>query len=670
MIPAVMYFECLSYTNYMGDYNYQYIKQSLANTIAGAYVHDIIAVILAVLFAITGNAWNNSQKKNDFYKALPVKENTRFVYIHLNSFISFILCFGINLIFANLIVACYKFYETTFVVASLYSLLIHSLEFMAVYMLSVIAQYLTGNAVLAVLGTGILLSAETVIRILMDLFKSENYKTYVNMYHEFTEFFYKAITSPVAGALAAHESISRKYDDYYIASNYSEIWPGVIKTVVQIVIFTVIAFYIYKARPAQAGNKNIVFDKTKAYIKCLIMIPLTSVCVLLFMENDNGAVVPKYIGMILALVISHIILQYAIEGDFAAVKKGYISTIISGAIVTAIMVFYSISGVNYDRYKPVLADVESLGICTGEEYDYNFSRGEGIYSYISSSDYFFNDVKLTDETFIKETLEIISKNIDNGTYCFDDEWTKNQITSGIDISFNLKNGKQISRSYTLPQEDCDKIKYAMYDLDEYKHASNQLEYPGNIKCIESAEYLTVVYRDYGKSNNDTCTIDDKELQKKMLEAVSQDYLNRSSEVYTNELPIGYICIDVYAQKRANQTYEYKVYAGDTDTLAILSELNYEFKSIDLSKITSIELIKYNYSEASELNEKRVTLNQEDDLFEEVRNHLVNREAYYNSRLPGKYSSIYDICAYAEDGSSIEVALKGKDEIKGLEELFQ
>ena len=338
LIPVIMYFQCASYAQGIEYYEYEYIVQSLVRALAlGGYLQDAIVIALAIAFAITGNAWNNSQKKNDFYMSLPVKENTRFAYIHVNSFIGFLICFVCNIILANLVVAGFGFYEKAFTVATLYSIMIHSLEFGAVYMVVVIAQYLTGNSVFAICGTAVLSVFEPVMRMLIDTFRDLCYKTSVNTFFDLPEYMCANFTSPVSGALEAHESVSRLYNDFYVVGNYSDIWSGVVKLLIQIVAYTAIAFFIYNKRPAQAGNKNIVFEKSKPFIKAIIMIPATLTAVILVMESLKDRSVPAFVGMIITIVILHIVLQFSIEGDFAAVKKGWISTIVAGSCVGVIV---------------------------------------------------------------------------------------------------------------------------------------------------------------------------------------------------------------------------------------------------------------------------------------------------------------------------------------------
>ena len=643
-IPVIMYFQCASYAQGIENYDYKYIVQSLVRDIAlGGYLQDAIVIALAIAFAITGNAWNNSQKKNDFYKSLPVKENTRFAYIHVNSFISFLICFVCNIILANLVVAGFGFYEKVFMVATGYSIMIHSLEFCAVYMVAVIAQYLTGNSVFAICGTGVLSVFEPAMRMLMDTFREICYKTYVHTFFDYSEYMCDNFTSPVSGALAAHESVSRLYNDFYAVENYSGIWPSVVKMLIQIVVYTAIAFYIYNKRPAQAGNKNIVFEKSKPFIKAIIMIPVTLAAVILVMENVEDRGVPAFIGMIIAIVILHIVLQFSIEGDFAAVKRGWISTILAGSCVAVIAFGLIISGRIFDKQKLASADIESVGICSGDEYRYNFYEADESHSYIPSSQYFLYDVKIKDETFIRELTDIINKNIDAGKYYYDPNWTSKEKYSGFDVCFNMKNGKQIVKSYLIPLEDYRKIIYDIFNLEEYKHAANQLENDNNKHYVDDASKLRIEYCNYGFSSYDICGIEDKAIQKEMLEALSKDFVARTADVYSNEIPVGYVEIDSVVSKGIQPNFTYQIYEGDVNTYAVLEKIGCVPHKLDKSRIVKIEVF------SDRMVEETGTIYTADDKeFADLVDKIVLSDAFFKSVLSDR--EIYDAFIYSDEGN--------------------
>ena len=74
-MPVIAYFQCKSYTYgyYATLSGITILKRGAADVLAnGSFCQEIVTGILAVLFAITGNAWNNSQKKNDFYIILSI----------------------------------------------------------------------------------------------------------------------------------------------------------------------------------------------------------------------------------------------------------------------------------------------------------------------------------------------------------------------------------------------------------------------------------------------------------------------------------------------------------------------------------------------------------------------------------------------------------------------
>lgn len=647
LLPIVTYFKCNMYIRnelYESGYVLRYVAEIIAS---GGITQEILVGVLAVVFGITGNSWNNSQKKNDFYKSLPVRENTRFLYIHVNSLICFLICFGINVILSNLVVAVFGLYNSQFLLATVYSLVVHILEFIAIYWIVVIAQYLTGNIVLAICGTAVLLFDEVLIRVLMYAFKTTCYKTFYNQYNSMGDILCRNITCPIASSLTAYRGVDGKYLSFYGASNYAGAMQGVGRLLVQCIIYMLIAFYIYNRRPAQGGNKNLVFDKTKPFFKGIIMIPVVLVCVWTFISNDGGNIVSGIFGLVLGMVISHILLQFLIEGDFKAIKKGLMSTALAGIIVAGVCMFYALNSERYDTYVPDASKVDSVSILAGGEYRYDFYELDEYNSTISSAEYFISEVNESDEGFVKEVLDIIKADIDSKMYCYDSSWAGDDDRVSLMISYNLKNGDRKLRSYLLPIEDVMKIKLELYDQPEYIQATNQLEYPNNRKLIEEAEKLKVEYYNYGFSDYDMCAMEDKTMQNEMLEALTKDHSQRTGEIYKNELPVGYVIVESNSKNMRGFYLDMPVYAKDVNTMAVLKKAGYEAHEFDSSEITGIEVTKYSENDSAS---KTVRLAPGDKGWEDVVNNCVLGESYYSSPVGQMYlDSLYEVKAYDENG---------------------
>jgi len=653
VIPVMMYFRAEYYLDDISFYDQKYVISNLMKELTcGGFSQDIITIALAIMLAITGNAWNNSQKKNDFYKSLPIKESTRFVYIHVNSVLGYLACFGVNIILANLVIAGLGLYEGKFVVASFVSIIIHTLEFASVYMLAVIAQYLTGNILLAVCGAAVFCGAEPCIRAILNSLKSVFFQRYLeNYYLGMSDIIFKSITTPFAGAVDAFCRIGNKNDDYYAVTNYLTVWPGVLKTLLQIAIYTAIAFYIYTKRTSQNGNKNIVFDKTKPYIKGLIMISVSLACIIIAIVNVTMNLVPGLVAGIVSIIVLHILLQFFIEGDFAAVKKGLISTLVSGVILLGIIGCYWRAGIRFDRYIPKAEEVESIGVSTGNEYYYSFYDDDANHSYIRSSEYFLNDIKITDASYIENVIEIVSKNIENDTYTSDDSVGGDYYC--VDVAFNLKNGKQEKRQYIFEYEDYSTIAYATYDQKEYRQATNQLEFENNKKYIHEAKNLSVVYHNFSFSNYDMCAVENKAMQEELIEALSKDHNERTAETYRNDSPIGYTELYAFTGQGMNLSISMPVYECDVNTIEVLKKMDYEPHGLDKSQITKVKILRYSDpdDEGGEIE-----LTPDDTLFETVVDNIILRDCCYNVDIGIKVNNDYDVTIFNKDGNDKNAVL--------------
>lgn len=673
LLPLITYFDCLKYTNNFVSYDNMFVSRHFAETLAtGNYLHDVAAIILAMLFAITGNAWNNSQKKNDFYKSLPVKERTRFIYINVNSIICFILCFAINLFLANLVVAGFKIYESVYLVASLFSLLVHTLEFIAVYYVALIAQLLTGNAILAICGTGVFCAAEPAMRMVIESLISTLFKNYTNYFHDGRlESIYKSLTTPVAGAIGAIHSVAVNRLDFANVANYAGIWPGIIKMIIQIVIFVLIAYWIYSIRPAQRGNKNFVFAKTKPFIKGLIMIPTIMVFELLVTGSSRGNLISVLGGFVVILVISHILLQFVIEGEFAAVKRGFISTGLTSLIIIMIMGSIFIGAKPYDRYMPKMSDVESVSIITGDEYKYNLYTVDDYLQTGGSYEYFIKDVNIEDKAFINVLFAEIDKTINTGVYSIEGEKLYDYDDSGkrykqISVSYNLKNGKRIMRSYVVSVDSYSAIKLALWDTAEYREATNQVDFFTNKEYIRNAKSIEMKYINF-KVGDSTFYLDGEMLQREMLLAMSKDHNMRGSDIYEKEFPIGTTHISINMPEGTCISFEMPLYESDVNTMAVLNTFGYEPEIFDASEIDRIQITKYDERDG---RVSRVILTQKDQVFRDLIDRMVINKQYNNSFVDETENRLpYEVYLYDINGDYMNgIILPGTDVTK-LEKLL-
>ena len=239
-------------------------------------LHFFIAIVLGIIMAIQSLSWMNKRQKVDLYKSVPVREKERFIYIHLNSLFMYAVPLALGLLASNLIILGYGIYNSDFLKASAGIFVVCVLTFMGVYMLVLIAQLLTGNMVLAFFGGVFLLFVEVACRASILAFKTQFLDTFCGD-TGYSQFATGNLTSPIFSGLSAFLSIeNRAFAQYH----YFRYGAGVstkcayyfVLLLLQLIVYTLIAYWLYKKRASQTGGKAIVFKKAVPLIQFAIVL--------------------------------------------------------------------------------------------------------------------------------------------------------------------------------------------------------------------------------------------------------------------------------------------------------------------------------------------------------------------------------------------------------------
>lgn len=613
--------------------NLNWIRYVIANSnISGGGFYSIVAIGMGMLLALQGFAWINHQNKVDMYKSVPVKASVRFWYINLNSLWIFLLSFGVNMMLANVAAGIRGIWNRAFLETSILSFFMHLLLFISSYLLVLIAQSLTGNLVLGFCGGSILLLIEPMCYVLRDALMGTYYDTYINEMGY--KYFGKGIFSPISAYVGMYKSVSMKNLGFADSENFHAVWGFVVILLVQILIYGMIAYKLYRKRPAQTGGKNMIFSKTKPVIKCMIMI-VGSLYLGTFMARFDSSATLWYglFGVICGLLILQVILQSIMEGDFKEAVHGKISFGVSAVLTLAVFFIFALDLTGFDTYLPKADQVKDFAFVRPAEYYYSFMDEDG--NYVSSQDYLMENMKISDENAKEQVLAMLEAAIKSDEYYYkDDQETTFYETIGsarsvtrysydghsyedgeykeeIRVKFRLAGGREVVRRYYLKKDAVRDCWMGLYELADYKTAQYMILKDGmeekylNSECIPRVSYHT-----YNVGASD-CNSKAYEVVKDLFDALKEDVAHRSAQTVVSGPPVGILYfsqdyspaqIDRFGRELIG--FEIPVYEDDEATMALLEELGWYqepgFKEDEVAKIIIYQAVNEEQNKVLEI----------------------------------------------------------------------
>ncbi|MCR5354893.1 MAG: hypothetical protein K6E43_04850, partial [Lachnospiraceae bacterium] len=312
------------------------------------YGQTILAVIMnlviAVGMAIEAFGWMNNISQVDMYKSVPVKENARFAYINLNSFIIYVGGFLVNLLLEIVILAVNNSMRGNVCIYLFYLLAISIASFVSSYAISLIAVFLTGNGVLAFMGGMFLNLVEMILLLMWNLAKMLFYSGY-DVSDLMTEN-YIGLFTPVCMAANSIGHLSDERMVGYLKATFTTrmIWVDLLIILIQAVVYMALAYGLYKRRYANVAGRRIVFEMAKPVIEIAIL-TVAGFAAGIMMEILNGRQV-AIIVIIITVVIVHVILLMIMDSKIHFDVKGIVSLVLGAGLAVLLFVYpaYDLGG--------------------------------------------------------------------------------------------------------------------------------------------------------------------------------------------------------------------------------------------------------------------------------------------------------------------------------------
>lgn len=604
----------LKLSNHDGTYE-SYFVSSLHRLIGMNFsITSGFTIVLAIISGLSSFFYLHSKKKIDFYHSLPIRREMQFAVNFINGILVYIVPYLVNMVICYIMLAANGYMTGSLFLGSLGAIAINLLYYSLIYIIVVIAAILTGNIVVAFLGSGVFLSYGLMMIGIREVIISDYYITFSH---------YNSL----------HPAIRLLSPIYNYAVIFSEgvTWFTVFKLLLAILLLLALALFFFVKRPSEAAGKAMAFNISKPIIKIGFIAPLSILGGSLFGAISNGGQLEwKIFGIffvgIIGSIIIEIIYNFDVRAAFLRKKEILTSLVIAlafGALFELGLVAPDEHLPKYDKTSNISISVDSLDsyinyypiMMLNPEYE-SSSRG--------SFNYQLEEMELTDTKLLYELAEL-------GVHYVRDYYSNYDNMVHFTLKFTMNNGSESYRKFRVPRKKIyDKIE-KLYGMPEFKEAHFPVLTlnPNDIDGMEIVHPVT--YNRYTLANNQIPSLLDA-LKSDLRTVALEDV--RTDEVVT----LVQITID-------NQRTEYYVYDSFRNTMNFLDSIAYKdtFSLDNVDYIQKAELYyTYYYEEKyGSGDENQIALLTGDQL-KDLKEHLIVSDYYYNNHSIHEVSNEYNI----------------------------
>lgn len=439
---------------YMG-YSYKdpaaYLGRVFCNCIGLSGGMALLTSLFAVIAAIQGFSYMYQRKKLDMYMSVPVSKVRRFGAIYLNGLLAFVLSYLINLALSFLAAQAMGANVSMAVKDAFLALIGYTLLYTAVYHIAILAVMLTGNLIVTLLGTIVLLFYDGIVYLLAGAYMETFFDSF---YWRSTEKFSWIIFTPIIKFMDILNSMYLYDSSYGGYKRNVDMWQfgkGMVFIAVVSVIALVLAYWCYTKKPAEVCGKSMAFPKTKPVIKVLVTMQAGLIGGIIFYGFSGSSLLFFIFGILAGTLLCHGVVEVIYDFDIRSIKNGWKSLLVSGAGVTVIFCIFLFDLFGYDTYVPEIDQVEHIAFRFTDVYNNYYDENLDI---IDNDSYVLENMQITN---VQPVLELAAKRM--GT-----EADENVDYRYIAVRYHLKNGEDVYRQFrTACREDVALLDEIMVD---------------------------------------------------------------------------------------------------------------------------------------------------------------------------------------------------------------
>ncbi len=413
------------------------LRLSMTESFFGVEPWILLVGVSAFVAAVTGFSWLCSQKKIDYYHAMPIKrEGIFFAFFTSGWMIGTIPFAAADLIAFYAVGGVFRQVTGKTMVSFWKSLLILVLFYLAVYAITVLAMVMTGRIVIGVLFAVMI---EVYVPLCVFLYGAlmERFDTY---WSENISWATVRWTSPPIVAVMGGSSRTAVSAAVLLLYAAAAVAAGVL---------------VYRFRPSETAGSAYMNPRIASVIKVMVSIPSGIVFASLFNNVfgvSNGKSAWTVVWALTGAVLADIVMELIQRLDPSAIIKGWRSALVIIGAITAVMVLIVARPFDYDQYLPSRDGIAEMGfacidinevLLPDASYSGDGLDGRDMVSKTLTSD--FSEIYKLAEAGKKYAGRNKDQSVEGSTDDSSDY-------SSIVVAYRKNSGRLVYRSYRIPKD--------------------------------------------------------------------------------------------------------------------------------------------------------------------------------------------------------------------------
>lgn len=566
-------------------------------------VLTVFVILSAILCGFCEFCYLNSKKKVDLYHAMPMKRETILVVRFLSGGILFFLPFLLNVVLTVGVSALQGGMSVKALRNACSLMGYETLFFVIVYELVILAMLLTGNYLMNGLMIALFLVGSLVCRMVFGIMKEYFFSSYY-----YSDFWLGNGISIFPGEGIIKVLGKYQYSFGSASGNTQEVFSIGAGNYVWMLFLLAVMFGImlllYRKRPSESCQKAIVFEKTELVIK-MIVVPIATFASAIILDAIVRTDGYQWLltGGLAAFVFTSILLEIIFRADFAEGLHHLWHMGVNLILVIIVFCVFRFDLFEYDSYQPPKDQVMSMAVRfmdLDSELMYcpdvlqkmeirEFDKAYELSSYAiaqQKEEIPFIERRKKEETFKKTWKDAVAEIEAIGE-------EKNATDRTIVVQYNLKNGRKVTRMYTVAMDEKTiPLISAIYDNPSYKKAV----YPILTADIAYEKIHEMEVDCVGGYFNNTVS---KESFREIVNAYREEFSALSFSSVMEEAPIGTFTYyttekneEVDDSYNVNSDGAYCIYPQFTKTIEAMKKAGFVF-NIDFEK-TKIVACRVSY----------------------------------------------------------------------------
>ena len=607
------------------DFASYMMPQELVSAMAGMFSPSmdraVITMGIAILLALTGFAYLFSKKQVDLYHSIPLKREKLFMVSYVSGLLIYTGAYLVQIVTVIIAAVSKGLFTNEVGMEYLRTIGGDYLHFFLIYHVTIIAVMLTGNLLVSIAASGVLLFYGLVVSEILWGYSTLYFSTYST--YPFSEgALWKRIPfiSPVASYIY-FINYSTDYSDVSVSAQIGHI----LLTLLIVAALFFLAVFLYKKRPSEAAGKALAYKKTEPVIRILIVILGAVMGGLLFVTMNNKPSSSWFwFGLILAGVATHCVMEIIYRFDFKAFAGHKLQLVGCLAVAALIGLIYRQDLLGYDTYLPDINKIQSASVTftnvdsemSGFVLEHIDQEGVVYGTYGDRYQIQLAETSLKDMEAVYELgklgveqLDVLRSTNGNGgampiakysngatEEASESAYVEKETPLYYTVRYTLKGGRTVYRSYAVNVKSAMDAFARVYDSEEYKEGAYSI-----LTMIDNDVFNRVEVYDVWGNKQLSLT---KEDMKRFLETYRKDLMSLSAETLATEVPIArlnavYQTSGMKYPSRSDYSYEdscsgYYIYPSFTETIAAMQKLGvYSGDMTSEIKAEDLESIKVN-----------------------------------------------------------------------------